>query len=152
MAKIVRAFFAYPGRPIEVAQTIRTAITKHNQLRTDKNLEPWEINDISGVPITKPIFENISEALYVAADITFLNENVTFEVGYAIGQKKRCLLFRNSSMTGDKELADKVGIFETIGYEGYTNSDELAQLLTERSDFAGSPAQDFLGKLGAIEF
>ena len=112
------SFFAYPVHPDEIASTLRLAITRHNNLNNTISLEPWEINDISGIPITNPIFEKISSAEYVAADITYLNENVAFEVGLAIGLNKRCLLFRNNSFEGDKDLAALVGVFDTLGYEG----------------------------------
>ncbi|MGF1641621.1 MAG: P-loop ATPase, Sll1717 family [Rhodospirillales bacterium] len=129
------AFFAYPARSDELVQTINTAIEKQNRLSSKAVLTPWQANDVTGIQITTPIFEKISSSLYVAADITFLNENVSFEIGYAIGKGKRCLLFRNSAIDGDRDLAAKVGIFDTLGYEEYSNSDELAQRLTAREDF-----------------
>ena len=129
------AFFAYPASTTELVQTIRTAIEKQNLLSSKTVLTPWQANDVTGIQITTPIFEKISSSLYVAADITFLNENVSFEIGYAIGNRKRCLLFRNNAIEGNRDLAAKVGIFDTLGYEEYSNSDELAQRLTAREDF-----------------
>ena len=129
------SFFAYPVHPDEIASTLRLAIARHNTLNNTISLEPWEINDISGIPITNPIFEKISSAEYVAADITYLNENVAFEVGLAIGLNKRCLLFRSNSFEGDKDLAALVGVFDTLGYEEYCNSDHLSTLLLDRTAF-----------------
>ena len=83
-----KSFFAYPVNPADIAQTIRAAIKKYNDSNNVITLEPWEINDISGVPITSTIFEKIGTVDYVAADITYLNENVAFEIGFAIGQNK----------------------------------------------------------------
>lgn len=65
-----------------------------------------------------------------------MNENVAFEVGYAIGIKKRCLLFVNSAQTGDRELANQIGIFDTLGYEQYENSQALTKLLVSHTDFS----------------
>ena len=134
-----KSFFAYPVNPADIAQTIRAAIKKHNDSNNVITLEPWEINDISGVPITSTIFEKIGTVDYVAADITYLNENVAFEIGFAIGQNKRCLLFGNNAFEGDEELTSSVGVFDTLGYEEYSNSDDLYRLLIARTEFDPIP-------------
>ena len=126
--------FAYPGNPTEIAQTIQSAIVGFNAASAAFNLEGWEKNDISGIPLTAPIFSKISTCQFLAVDVTYLNENVAFETGYAIGSKKRCLLFVNSGHTGDRELANNIGIFDTLGYERYENSEQLTRLLVNRTD------------------
>jgi energy-coupling factor transporter ATP-binding protein EcfA2 len=137
MTKKKTAFFAYPGDPAEIAQTIQSAIVGFNAASPSFNLEGWEKNDISGIPLTAPIFSKISTCGFLAADVTYLNENVAFEIGYAIGSNKRCLLFVNSSaQTGDRELANNIGIFDTLGYEQYENSRMLTKLLVNRTDFS----------------
>src|ERR1700730_6740159 len=97
------AFYAYPGAPTEIAQTIRAAVVGFNAASETYNLEGWERNDISGIPLTDPIFSKISAGEFLAADVNYLNENVTFEIGYAIGSKKRCLLYVNSAHKGDRD-------------------------------------------------
>ena len=72
----------------------------------------------------------------LVADITRLNFNVTYEVGYAIGKKKRVLLICNEALTGDKDLTRDVGIFDTLGYLNYANSDQLATVLRNELDFS----------------
>lgn len=134
-----KAFYAYPGRHTDITQTIHTAIAAFNESSQAYDIEGWEKNDISGIPLTAPIFSKISNGAFLAADITYLNENVAFEIGYAIGLKKRVLLFVNSTHSGDRELASNVGIFDTLGYERYDNSQSLVSLLTTRNDF--SPMQ-----------
>jgi hypothetical protein len=129
------AFFAYPGLPAEIAQTIRSAIGGFNAASATSTLEGWEKNDISGIPLTAPIFSKISTCEFLAADVTYLNENVAFEIGYAIGSNKRCLLFVNSAQTGERELANNIGIFDTLGYEQYDTSVMLTKLLVSRTDF-----------------
>jgi hypothetical protein len=116
------AFYAYPGMPADVAQTIRAAIIAFNATSPTYVLEGWEKNDISGLPLTAPIFSKISDASFFAADITYLNDNVAFEIGYAIGSRKRALFFVNDAHVGERELANNVGIFDTFGYERYESS------------------------------
>ena len=45
---------------------------------TDLHLTIWEENDISGRPLTEPIFAELNQSDIVFADITHLNFNVTF--------------------------------------------------------------------------
>ncbi len=138
------AFFAYPSRPQEIGQSIEQAIRLLNATSSDTRLVGWPSNDISGVPITKPIFEKVADCRYLAADVTYLNDNVIFEIGYAIGRGKRCLLFKNSSLEGESQTATEVGIFDTLGYEEYENSQELFSLLSGRTDFAPFHTADAL--------
>ncbi|MDR4459783.1 MAG: type IV secretory system conjugative DNA transfer family protein [Nitrospirales bacterium] len=130
------AFYAYPSKPIEIAQTIRAAIAHFNAASGTYKLEEWEKNDVSGFQLTTPIFSKILTGVFLAADVTFINENVAFEIGYAIGAKKRVLLFLNNTHSGDHDLASNIGIFDTLGHEEYDGSQTLAALLLKRTDFS----------------
>lgn len=127
------AFFAYPAQPTAIANTIETAVEKYNSSINNVNLEVWSKNDISGIPIIAPILSKIKQCEYMAADITYLNDNVTFEIGYAIGSSKRVFLFKNLTFEGEVSLAKQVGIFDTLGYLEYENSDDLYKMLQVRS-------------------
>ncbi len=124
-----RGFVAYSSWPAQIGQTISAAI---NHLRVDNrnlDLSTWEENDIAGRFISEPILEQIDDGHVLVADITRLNFNVVFEVGYAIGREKRAYLVRNSAITGSDDLIEQVGIFDTLGYERYSSSRQLASNL-----------------------
>ena len=113
---VERAFVAYTGRDSTVAETIRTGVAKANRmLGKSLRYEPWIFNDIAGQPLISPIIEGIDASRFVVADITYLNPNVVYEIGYAIGKGRRCFLIRNSSVEGDRKIASEVGIFDTLG-------------------------------------
>jgi hypothetical protein len=99
---------------MELTQTIRRTIENFNGRSAAYEIESWEQNDIGGLPITEPIFAKILHGEFLAADITYLNENVAFEIGLAIGSKKRALLFASSAHVGDRSLANDIGIFDTL--------------------------------------
>lgn len=86
----------------------------------------WEELDIPGHFISQQVLHEIDQSDFLVADITVLNFNVAYEIGYAIGRGKRIILARNS---GFLNLADeaikKIGIFDTLGYETYQNTREL---------------------------
>lgn len=124
------AFVAYPGRDKSLASLISQAASRANAKPIPIRYEPWEFNDIPGNPLISPIVEGIDESSFVVADITYLNLNVVYEIGYAIGRRKRAFLIRHRATGGDKELAKAAGIFDTLGYLEYDDSEDLAQRLT----------------------
>jgi hypothetical protein len=130
-----RAFVAYTARDPALAEIIRNGVAKANRmLGNSLRYEPWIFNDIAGQPLISPIIAGIEASLFVVADITYLNPNVVYEIGYAIGKGRRCFLICNSKLDGDRKIASEVGIFDTLGYEGYSTEDELAGALTAHVD------------------
>jgi hypothetical protein len=126
-------FVAYPSQPSLLSESIRRGCELANG-RGGPEFRPWEQNDIAGRPLSDPIFDAIATSRFVVADVTQLNFNVTFEIGYAVGINKRALLIRNSSYATQDALIRSIGIFDTLGYTSYANSVELADVLTPPID------------------
>jgi hypothetical protein len=98
-------------------------------------VKPWVENDISGRFLRAPIIEAIDEAACLFADISVLNFNVTYEIGYAIGRSKRTILVRHTAIKADSAAIQRIGIFDTLGVTPYVNSSELAEIIKSTSDF-----------------
>jgi len=140
----MKAFYAYPSSIADVTQVIHAAKRTLSATRHDLDLHLWEENDISGRPLTDPIFEGIANADILIADITAMNFNVTFEIGYAIGLGKRIYLTRDGNITRAHTLANKIGIFDTLGFDTYIDERNLLELLkTYRSD-SGIPLRSLV--------
>jgi hypothetical protein len=133
------AFIAYPSSVNEVREAILATVSKAKVINPTLTLHPWEANDVPGRCLIDPILEKINGAAFVVADISRLNFNVVYEVGFAIGRKKRVILLRNRAITREERLARETGIFDTIGYHDYANSDELAKYLTGLRDLSPLP-------------
>ena len=129
-----RAFVVYPSTPNVIGQTIKCAIKLVENRNHFLKLTTWEQNDIAGRDLTAPIKAEIEESRLVIADMTRLNFNVTYEIGYTIGRGKRVFLIKNSSIRGDDDLIRKVGIFDTLGYECYEDDTKLSNLLSKNID------------------
>jgi hypothetical protein len=127
-------FFAYPAKPAFIGQTIRSGLNALNIDRAAPHVTGWEENDIAGRFLAEPILANIDAADFLVADITRLNFNVVFEIGYAIGREKRIVLVRNSAFTPDDDLVREVGLFDTLGYKEYSQTAELVSLLRNVED------------------
>lgn len=124
------SFVAYSGRDKSLATLISEAVSHANSKPLDIRYETWEFNDIPGTPLVSPILEGIDESNYIVADITYLNQNVVYEIGFAIGRRKRAFLVRHRGTIGDKDLVNAVGIFDTLGYHEYDDVNGLFERLT----------------------
>lgn len=130
-----RVFVAFPNEPPELRKCIVRGIQKANTKNRNKKFtfQGWPENDIAGRSLSGPIIEGIEKAPFIFADITFLNFNVIYEIGYAIGVQKRAYLVRNKTFS-DNNIAAKVGIFDTLGYDAYEDSESLATLMKSEID------------------
>jgi hypothetical protein len=128
------SFFAYPSNPPEISTTIRESLRIISDDLRIGGYAGWEENDIAGRFIREPIIAQIQDCDVLAADVTRLNFNVIYEVGYGIGKNRRVILTRNSSITADDSLVREVGIFDTLGYKQYSKARDLAKIITRVSD------------------
>lgn len=118
-----KVFFAYPSNPSVIGQPIENAINK------SRDVKSWKALDIYGHFIAEEVVAGINNCNTFVADISVLNFNVTYEIGYAIGKQKRVLLTKNSSIQEIEPYIREVGIFDTIGYSSYENSTQLSDLI-----------------------
>ena len=138
----ISVFLAYPSNPPEISNFIHKAVNEYRMSYKELDIHLWEQNDVSGRPITKEIFERIESCDFLFADITNLNFNVVFEIGYAIGLSKRTILFRSTQYDHDDALRRATGIFDTIGHEKYSSSADIVKLFLAAKDQRPLPIPD----------
>lgn len=134
----IKGFYAYPSYPKDLGQTIKAATEEVRKYTTNPEIELWEEMDIYGRFIAQNVREDISQSDFLIADITELNTNVTFEIGYALGKGKKILLTKNSSIRESHKI-EALGLFDTIGYKTYQNSKELSTWIKSIKDVAALP-------------
>lgn len=122
---IHKGFFAYPAVPKEIGDVIEAAAENFFCGGMQVCFSTWRALDIAGHFISEAVTDSIETADFLVADLTRLNFNVTYEIGFAIGRLKRVILVRNISITDAPPKIQDVGIFDTLGYERYQNSTEL---------------------------
>jgi hypothetical protein len=132
-------FIAYPSSVREIRDAIIATVEKAKKLQPSLTLHPWEANDIAGRCLVDPILQKIATADFIVADVSRLNFNVVYEVGFSVGKHKRVILLRNRAIKRDERLALEAGIFDTMGYQQYSNSEELAKNLIDLQDFTPLP-------------
>src|SRR5262249_21086411 len=126
-----KAFIAYPARPVVIGQTIESAVSALPEQIGIRGVRTWKETDVVGQFVGHRVLEQIEEHDCLVADISELNFNVTFEVGFAIGKAKPLLLLRYSPLETSSPNLAEVGIFDTMGYKEYQNSPGLVDVFRE---------------------
>ena len=126
-----KVFLAYPSRPSlkEIMRRVREFATHRQDLR----ITTWERPDISGGHLISDIVTIIKNSDIVVGDITALNFNVTYELGFALGLGKRVIPTRNSAYDLDEEAIQRIGLFDTLLRQPYTTAGELFDVISAAS-------------------
>ena len=138
------AFVAYPSEPSFIGVTVEAAVRELARQEGEVRFLTWRASDIAGQFLSEAILDDVANREALVADISRLNFNVTYEIGFAIGRRKRLILIRNSAISVDRDAAE-VGIFDTLGHSSYQNSKELTELL--KLVDAGAPLSLETGRL-----
>jgi len=120
----VQAFFAYPSAPQGVVDTIHNAVNELNRTGLVA-VKLWEELRVGGQVVIEQLTQAIDSAPLFMADLTGLNANVMFELGYAITSKKRIWLVFDATYKESKKLFDQFRLLTTIGYRSSANSRQL---------------------------
>ncbi|HEX6488999.1 MAG TPA: hypothetical protein VF137_09060 [Candidatus Dormibacteraeota bacterium] len=97
---------------------------------------PWEELQTAGRYLIDPILSAIAGADVAAFEVTSLNLNVLFELGYAIGSNRRLWLLRDPTY-GQRDW-DAISFLTTIGYSPYINSDDLVSEFGKQEPHLGA--------------
>ena len=83
--------------------------------------------------------EAARSAKTIVADVSTLNFNLMFEVGFAIGLGLPVIPFRDSNYVQDKRAFEELGVLDTVGYLDFRNSVDLAVSLAAKLPGAAFP-------------
>ncbi|NLV22413.1 MAG: hypothetical protein GXY49_10570, partial [Syntrophomonadaceae bacterium] len=126
-------FYAYPSEPLDVGEIIEDSIKQIN----DSNLaqiRSWKQLRIQGSIIITEICKEIDRCNTFCCDLTYLNANVLFELGYAIAKNKKIWISLNTNVMKAKENYTKLPLTQ-VGYTSYSNVYDLLTGFQENSPF-----------------
>lgn len=120
------AFFVYPSEPKLLTVAVEEAMRRIRKENDGLEVCSWKEIGISGQIIFCRICQSERSAKVLVPEVSTLNLNVLFEIGFALGLDKPVVPIRDTSYTRDKKLCDELGLLDTLGYIDYENSDNLA--------------------------
>ncbi len=126
MAAKNRCFVAYPSTPPALSETVEEAIRLLQQGQV-VDITGWKSTSVSGKFIITEICKAIDDSEIFTCELTDLNHNVLFELGYAIARNKRIWVILDPSIERSKSDYEKFKLFTTIGYTAYLNSREIVE-------------------------
>lgn len=121
----VGGFFAYPSIPASCGEAIRHAVEVINS-QSITSVQTWEECRVGGKLVVDEICKAIDGRKLFCADVTGMNANVMFELGYAIARDRRILLLLDPTHIDSKAQFEQLRVLTTVGYATYCNSAELA--------------------------
>jgi len=129
-------FFAYPSTPPALGETIRTSVDAINNAGFAKVIT-WEDLNVSGRIIVNEILEAIDKSHFVCADLSGLNLNVMFELGYAIARNKIIFPILDDSFPSNRTLLEQLGLLTTVGYTAYQNARQITVGFHKAQPYSG---------------
>lgn len=131
VADKVGCFVAYPSAPEDRGESVEKAI-EQIQANGVVDIVGWKQLAIGGRVVISAICDEIRGRQVFVADVTGLNPNVLFELGYAVAHRKRVWLLLNPNIEREKLNFDRFQLLTTVGYAPYSNSNDiLAQFYRE---------------------
>jgi DNA polymerase III delta prime subunit len=119
-----KCFVAYASAISGAGDAIETAI---NEIKDGGivSIRSWRSLPIAGNVVIEIICEEIRNCDLFIADVTLLNANVLFELGYAIAQQKLIYILYNPSFERASIDFEQFQTLTTLGYVRYSNSAEI---------------------------
>lgn len=126
--------FLYPSYPENIAATIEETVKKVSKSLQGEHWKTWKDMGVTGQIIFCEICKSIKHTKVVIADVTTLNFNLLFEIGFSLGLNKPVIPIRDTSYLRDKKVFDDLGLLDTLGYIDFQNSDDLAKQISENTN------------------
>ena len=128
-------FFAYQGRrdnkADENVDAIKHAISAYNNHQRTFKAKGWEQYTQTDF-ISQSVLDAINNCTVFAADLTYFNHNVLFELGYAIAKNKKIIIFLNEKVEG--AIGKYCNSFlKDIKYQQLINSGSILKALQQKS-------------------
>lgn len=128
------AFVGYPSQPTTLVDGIIAGIATCREWGLSTQLVPWSELDGESSPIILDILKTIRETEASVFDVSVLNENIFYEIGYAVGAEKELHVLINPSIRGAMKRHVDLGILDTQRLKHWKNGSDFAQLLRAASD------------------
>jgi hypothetical protein len=118
-----KAFLGYSSTPELARESLQRATQLITQLGI--NAQSWEELAIGGRLIISTVLAAIDDSDVSIFDVSTLNPNVLYELGYAIGRARRIWLLMDSSDAEAMARWDRFRLLSSVGYRGWASSEDI---------------------------
>lgn len=140
-----------PGAdPLSKAEAIELAIEEIKNGGV-VDITGWKSTSVGGRIIISAICEQIRRCQLFVADVTGLNPNVLFELGYAISQSKRTWLLFDTNIVRAEQDFNRFQLLTTAGYRPFSNSLDIVNAFYEDAPYDSLSKTLLLDLLGPVE-
>lgn len=134
-------FYAYPSFPVDITENIEGFAENLNSSEFI-HVKTWRSLETTGNSIFENIIAAIDDCDVFGCDLSVLNPNVLFELGYAVAKSKRVWISLNSSYSDSKSKYKSFEQLTDIGYRSYINIGTLVNgFYSDRPDLSNSNLQ-----------
>lgn len=145
MEKQTTAFFAYGSETPSCGEFIEAAIKTINESGHNVSITSWKSLSIGGTFLISTILKEIESCDLFCCDITNLNENVLFELGFAIARNKPIWIIQDISVSASFQRYKEFILLNNIGYINYTSSKNIVEaFLNQKQYISKKPLIDTL--------
>jgi hypothetical protein len=145
---MISAFYAFPSTPPTLPETLLDAISIINK-KSYVNITPWTELRPTGRIIITQILRKIDESDLFLYELSGLNPNVCFEIGYAIAKGKRIWGTLDFTNPNNINLVGESTVFSNIGYSNHLNHTNIVSAFQKEKPF-DSIDESFLSQFDGI--
>jgi hypothetical protein len=128
-----QGFFGYSSTPPSSGDAIEKAVREINDAG-EVHLLTWKSIVRGGSLVIDDILSCIEASDFTCFDLTGMNDNVLFEIGFAIARKKHIWLIFDVSSEESHRKWEQLGLLQEITYVRYANNHDIV-----RAFFAEKP-------------
>lgn len=121
-----KGFFAYGSQYSSSGECIEEAIEQINATG-EVIINSWIQLRNSGRFIINEVLEEINSSDFFCCDLTGLNDNVLFELGYALAKKKPVFIINDISYDDSYKKYKELNLLTTVGYIQYTKTHDIVE-------------------------
>ncbi len=135
MSQVTNVFFAYGSETPSCGEFIEVAIKEINFSGHPVFIKSWKSMSVGGQFIISSILKEIENCDMFCCDITNLNENVLFELGFAIARKKPIWIIQDISIANSYQRYKEFILLNSIGYVNYTSSKNIVDSFLTQKEY-----------------